>query len=1586
MANALQNTTNIVANEFTGGMKKDLDPAFVKSDSWTHARNAVNNSHNGELGVIGNEPANQLCVQLPYSYIGSINVIGDKWAVFSTDNIHSEIGLFNETLCTYTRIINDPCLGFRTTNLITGEAKKNFDCTYSIYFDDGLNPSRTLNVDRPVYKLKTQQPAGTCTTPVYTNQVDCQSMRLARVLSTPAVTLQKGASGGSLPNGSYQAAIAYTVNQIRVTDYFTPSNVQSLWSHQNLQGSLEVNLTGMDETYDEFELVIISFIGERTNAQKVGTYSTRQAKIFIDLLDARLPVIPLEYIPLQTPSYDKSDAMYEVSNYLLRVGVYTKPDFNYQPLANKIMPKWVALEVPSDYYSKGGNLTSYLRDEQYVFFIRWIYNTGQKSASYPIPGREPSGNDRTRVSGSDVYETQNGATIPPQRWQVDNTATIASSQPYTIPEGNVIAEGEMGYFESTEIYPDDKPGIWGDLCGKNIRFCKFPDNSLIHLSGNEGTTIRILGVKFENIAHPIDLDGNIMDDIVGYEILRGSREGNKSIIAKGLINNVGEYTIPGTVSTRKGLYPNYPYNDLRPDPFLSTQRVKGGCDDTGFQPMSTYHQDIFTFHSPETQFRNPFLSAQELRVESEEWGTVTGNFEPVFNHPRHKLIRDFALYASGIVGVGAGLIAIQGKKTTTLKGGSAFNAGISGAGTTEVVSTGNISASLTDLGLAAPIGGGIGSSTSIAVEGGVMSANPVLAAAGGAFLFTYFLGKGTEEAIRIIKGLLPFNQFAYQYNSHGFYSDFIPSRQGNKRRQIIESNYLEPYLQEFTADYRVNNLFRPSSVILQLNKEIANPSTQDTTRTTIGNLGLWGNPTQQITSTTSAYYAALKNNIENQYGQLDAVIQLPISQGMVLTTPDKTLRFTSPVFFGGDVYINRYTEKSIMFFFNDWLFNQPDGYEFDYNLAYNIPYPRYWVNTQEYDISQLMQPFLKTAAGIAIGGVIGSEIGSLLGSATLGETIGEIAGGAAGVALSIGDFNNAILPNDYAHLDRNSSDCNTKLSFGIYNGYFYLFSNGVRDFFVESELNIAQRDYDDSIASRHYDYKQFTDLDALFRSDIIKAGNNYKYDYSLSASRMMHNYISWGTVLPRDYDPLIEANCFSYYPNRVIYSLPQQEELKKDNWTAFLANNYKDFQRTITAIKNVNKTGAIIYFNNDSPVMFQGVDALQTDGGIKITIGDGGLFNQAFQSTTNADVEYEYGSCQNRGSIIGTPQGVFSVSENQGKIFQYGNGLDEISREGNKWWFAQYLPSKLLADFPDFDFPDNPVIGVGVVSGYDNINEMVYISKRDFQVKPSFRALMTYQSGLNFLLNKTIPVILGDPMYFDDASFTISFDPKIKGFVSFHDWIPEAMMPCRGHLMTVKNGGIWKHNDRCDLFCNYYGIDFPFEVEYPVTTPAEITSLRSIEYELEAYEFMNDCRDQFHLLDENFDKAVVYNTEQCSGLLRLNPKPKNDPYSLNMYPSVGVNSIDILCSKEENRYRFNQFWDAVKDRGEFSGKQYNIWQLSPNGYTKELNTLAINYAKTALQHKKFRHTTQRLLLRKTVSGNVKYLLKMIRQKQQRSFR
>jgi hypothetical protein len=148
-------------------------------------------------------------------------------------------------------------------------------------------------------------------------------------------------------------------------------------------------------------------------------------------------------------------------------------------------------------------------------------------------------------------------------FEVINTGTITSTTTSELTDGGLInAEGDMAYWESKELYPSNQAQVWNssehcwtgidpedktyDLCGLPIRHHKFPDQTvsseLNHFVDDpDELKIRILGVKFENIVLPKDNDGIDIPGIVGYEILRGSREGNRSIIAKGMLNNARPY-------------------------------------------------------------------------------------------------------------------------------------------------------------------------------------------------------------------------------------------------------------------------------------------------------------------------------------------------------------------------------------------------------------------------------------------------------------------------------------------------------------------------------------------------------------------------------------------------------------------------------------------------------------------------------------------------------------------------------------------------------------------------------------------------------------------------------------------------------------------------------------------------------------------------------------------------------------------------------------------------------------------------------------------------------------------------------------
>jgi len=216
MADKTQNP-GAVTNTFTKGMVKDLNDTFVGEGLWTHARNAVNNSHDGQMGVIGNEPANLHCITLPYTLIGCIHLNDDQWVVFTTNNIDSEIGIFDESACSYTKVVNDKCLNFKTSNLITGASRRKFDCNRLVYWVDGLNPDRYIDINEPPFKFRETIVDG-CATKILLQplQLDCEKIRIASLVAQPCLNIKKGAGAGTLANGSYQALIAYTINGVRV--------------------------------------------------------------------------------------------------------------------------------------------------------------------------------------------------------------------------------------------------------------------------------------------------------------------------------------------------------------------------------------------------------------------------------------------------------------------------------------------------------------------------------------------------------------------------------------------------------------------------------------------------------------------------------------------------------------------------------------------------------------------------------------------------------------------------------------------------------------------------------------------------------------------------------------------------------------------------------------------------------------------------------------------------------------------------------------------------------------------------------------------------------------------------------------------------------------------------------------------------------------------------------------------------------------------------------------------------------------------------------------------------------------------------
>ena len=1568
-----QNTEETSPIMFNQGMVKDNADLFHPEGSWSHARNAVNSSFQGDFGVLSNEPSNVACAQAPYTIIGTIHIIDDEWAIFSTDGTNNEIGHFKELTCSYNKVINSTCLNFDKNHLITGASRENFDCTWQIYWDDGKNPSRTLNINNPPY-ITTKTIVNDCVVNTPTNEVNCEALRLAPLFKVPCINIQRGDNAGTLYNGSYQAAIAYSVNGQKVTDYVALSNIVSVFDHDSSNGSIQINIEGLEtESFEEYQLVVVS--NTRTlqaDSRIIGYYSTNQNTVYLDHIGADLPRIDSSLLPIVNAVYERSDAMFPTGNYLIRSGVYERFNFNYQPQANKIKAKWVAVEYPSDYYRTGSN-RGYMRDEQYAFFIRWIYNTGERSYAYHIPGRAALPSDLSQVAGNDlIYPTKS------KRWQNYNTATRTSLQTVNLPDGGIIVgKGDMGYWESTERYPDNKPERWAEFCGKPVRHHKFPDDGLIPRHNPGGSKIVVLGVEFSGITPPVDLNGNVISSVVGYEILRASRLGHKSIIGKGLINNMGSYQLPGEKGDDEDtiLFQNYPFNDLRKDSFLSTNFIRGGTlvNNAWVKKFDTYKDNkrYFTFHSPELGFNRTFLSGTELKIYGEAYGKAKGTFIEPSDHPEHVIIRNMAALLAVVLGLGALDKTLRGKRTYKMENWIDVQGEIS-----IIVATLNgVKRQGLGIPLRLPIGGTTGKwlndiAVSVDPSGALNMLNLAsqmdiepsdfynLPAPVRSFqaipAILLGLAEGVDSYIEKIYNFLPYRQHALQHIAHGYYNQFKPATAGNIRRKIVESNYITGGNHQFEPGVKINNTFRSRTVALKVNSDVLHPTIADESRYSVRDERAWKDPFKSFVKPISSHYAAMKIDFENQYGQVDSSVMLPTGCKVDMLNAQVGQKFTSPVVFGGDIYINRYTEKNTMFFFNNWMMDEPDGTVFDYTKYINVPYPIYWMNTARWSMNDFY-----TGAVTNISNFITNLF-------TISANSREDIPGAQ------------TLPSNMHNLDMARVSLGM-FTFGVKYGYIYLFNSGVRDFFVESEYNIAHRDHEDRPETRHYDFKEYTSLEDLFDITHITRGNYYKYDLTLSVSTFPTGKYTHSALQARYYNPQTAADCELYYPTKVIYSLPNNSSSAiKDPWKVFLTNNYNIFNSRVTNIK-INVDGTfVILSENEAPKRFLAQDTLQLDLGTKVSIGDAEVFDRAPQALVASDAGYEYGTCQSSFGATSTPAGVFWISSKQGKVFQYAKGLKEISRVGMKWWLSRYLPFRIFEDFPSFELADNAVNGVGTSVIYDSTEEIVYFTKKDYRLRPEFKGQIVHVRDNQFALanNLLVTVSLQDPSYFEDASWTLSYDLKAESWVSFHDWHPSLTIPSQSHFFSIKDNGLWLHNDTCQSFCNYYGIDYPFEVEILSNTGVTVTTLRSMEYQVEAYQYKDNCSDAHHVLDFNFDRAVVHNSEQVSGLLKLNITPKNNSAAILSYPKVNTSDIDILYSKEENKYRFNQFWDITKDRGEFTSIRRHIWNTGANGYIRTLNPVNLDYAKNPHQHKKFRHYHNHILLRRNVSGNNHILLNL----------
>ena len=138
-------------------------------------------------------------------------------------------------------------------------------------------------------------------------------------------------------------------------------------------------------------------------------------------------------------------------------------------------------------------------------------------------------------------------------------------------------------------------------------------------------------------------------------------------------------------------------------------------------------------------------------------------------------------------------------------------------------------------------------------------------------------------------------------------------------------------------------------------------------------------------------------------------------------------------------------------------------------------------------------------------------------------------------------------------------------------------------------------------------------------------------------------------------------------------------------------------------------------------------------------------------------------------------------------------------------------------------------------------------------------------------------------------------------------------------FQDVNTASIWVHLLDPTSYNKYYGCIHPYIIEYPFAYKFQDEILQNVKDYTKSYKYLPTDDGVFNYnrriaTNEYFNKAVLYNDQQSTGILNLVAKPLNNLKGYMSYPIYNTDSKTILFTKSDNFYQYNTFWGLVKDK------------------------------------------------------------------------
>lgn len=837
--------------------------------------------------------------------------------------------------------------------------------------------------------------------------------------------------------------------------------------------------------------------------------------------------------------------------------------------------------------------------------------------------------------------------------------------------------GELGYYESTETYPDNKElydssnlviskssitnsdllnklelykdsevdnnivlSTEADFTCKPIRHYRTPDNKISpfinvnNIASNSDSIISPLGFTIDgevvqNMLQ-VAVDNKLITDkqkenIVDYRIYRSDATLDRSVVASGLAFNTKTYT----KDTDEIRYFNYPFNSLGKDKY--------------FEDNTDSDFDMFQAISPEFDYFKPSLP-NEISLQGFMFGKSDTIVSPVENHAK---------------------MVILGRKARNLASTLASLEAIS-----EIVIAGATALSGSNI--------QVGFSTTV-FSGGIVSAIAI-ASLETASAVVFKIGRYRLEWERTFENLgAPYN-FGYYTTSASKYNYLKTSQldgdrvRGASTRKYLGSGMLS--ISDTTSGkiVKLNNIDREEAPVFMLGdfpvenlpQEYLSFDNTDISRNfssqvLSSEIGCDEGKSKEVLRNIASPYVAFKNYIPNQYGTVNSIKWVDTLHSF----PIDSIGECNGIL-GGDTFISRHSKKRKTRLFETDLLGSADLTPFPYQFYGNYGNPKYYI---DYKVNDEI-----------------SSGGKLFPSIFYDVKFDCIRGN-----------------NDFYMTPP---------------GKFYLYNISYVNFLCETRINTNFRNARKEPWNQFY--PQNTDYEAITQPNTVGLTREESFFYN--KAYLQTDVLNNSFLLPDYYSKEDEAKK-AYNTNSGIYSLPDVNENSiTEPWLLYRPNNKFTLESTygdLINIRGIESDQILMYFEN--ALQLQNAKNPFTDGSTQYNsdLGDGGIFGK--RAITLRTTDLGYGGTQSKHTLS-CEFGHFHADMVRGQVFRYlgGTDMEEISRYSNgkpngmDVWFKEHLSLKFSKYFPNYGNTDNPYNGLGLHWGYDSKYRRVLLTKKDY--------------------------------------------------------------------------------------------------------------------------------------------------------------------------------------------------------------------------------------------------------------------------------